>query len=161
LPFLNFRREENALACPYFMPIEKIENGNWPHPARLPLGSGWSGHCTAAGHEQQTPSQDILEAFCNLGYAGSCAWAPPQRACDAVRFAVNAPSASRNKSLASSDDAARLLRLTYVCEREHRPEESGELEFDIAKSAWSKRHADPRIQKMAECFLESYLKKRS
>ena len=149
------------MTCPYFMPVEKIENGNWPHPARLPLGCGWSGHCTAPGHELKVPSQDILEAFCNLGYASSCTWAPPQRAWDAVRFAVNAPLGSRDKSLRSSDASPRVLRLTYVCERGHRPVEHGELEFDIAQATWFKRHSDPRIQKMAECFLESYLKKKS
>lgn len=78
-----------------------------------------------------------------------------------MRFAVNAPLDSRDKSLRSSDGAARVLRLTYVCERGHRPVEHGELEFDIAQTAWLKRHSDPRIQKMAECFLESYLKKKS
>jgi len=149
------------LACPYFMPVEKIENGNWLHPARLPLGCGWSGQCTAPGHESQVPSRDVLEAFCNLGYASSCTWAPAQRAWDAVRFAVNAPLGSRGKSVGSSDEAARILRLTYVCEREHCPVEHGELEFDIAQATWLKRHSDLRIQKMAECFLESYLKKKS
>lgn len=149
------------MACPYFMPMEKIENGNWPHPARLPLGCGWNGYCTAPGHEEQKPSQDIVEAFCNLGYASSCTWVPTQRAWDAVRFAVNAPLDSRGTSLGSSDGAARTLRLTYVCEREHRPVEHGELEFDLAQSTWPKRHADPRIQRMAECFLQSYLEKKS
>ncbi len=149
------------MACPYFMPLAKMENGNWPHPARLPLGCGWSGECTAPGHEQQTPAQDVLEAFCNLGYASGCTWAPPERVWDAVRFAVNAPLGSREKSLAPSDGAARVLHLTYICEREHLPVEHGELVFDIAQAAWLKRNSDPRIQKMAECFLESYLKKKS
>src|ERR1700686_2788739 len=67
---------ENGLACPYFMPVEKLENGSWPHPARLPLGGGWGGHCTSPGHEGERPAQDVLEAFCNLGYADCCAWAP-------------------------------------------------------------------------------------
>ena len=34
-----------------------------------PLVVAGAGHCTAPGHENQTPAQDILEAFCNLGYA--------------------------------------------------------------------------------------------
>src|SRR4029077_1726709 len=63
--------EESELACPYFMPVAKLENGNWPHPTRLPLGCGWSGHCTAPGHEDAIPSQDVMQTFCNLGYAGS------------------------------------------------------------------------------------------
>jgi hypothetical protein len=159
----EFLTQENELACPYFMPVERIENGNWPHPARLPLGCGWSGHCTAPGHEEQRPSQDILEAFCNLGYATGCTWAPSQRDWDAVRFAVSAPLTPNAKgaSLATGDTLARMLRLTYVCERDHRPVAHGELEFDVSRATWVKLHPDLRIQKMAECFLESYLKKKS
>ena len=36
------------MACPYFMPVEKLENGTWPHPSRLPLGSGWRGFISFA-----------------------------------------------------------------------------------------------------------------
>lgn len=151
------------MACPFFMPVERIENGNWPHPARLPLGCGWSGHCTAPGHDQQTPSRDIIEAFCNLGYASGCTWAPPQRSWDAVRFAASAPlgSISSGKSRGTNDAPARTLRLVYVCERDHLPVAHGELEFDVSQTAWLKMHPDFRIQKMAECFLDSYLKKKA
>lgn len=148
------------MACPYFMPLTKLENGNWPHPARLPLGSGWNGHCTAPGHDGEAPSTDVLQSFCNLGYAAGCAWAPPERECDAVRFAVSAPAdfGGRDKN---AEVPARILRLTYVCERDHRPVTHGELHFDLSQSAWLRLHEDARIQKMAECFLESYLKKKS
>ena len=144
------------------MPVEKLENGNWPHPARLPLGCGWRGHCTAPGHESHVPSQDVLEAFCNLGYASSCEWAPLDRAWDAVRFAVVVPPAVRERSgrEGKPDLASRTIRVAYVCERSHRPVRHGDLEFDLESSLWLRRHDDPRIQKMAECFLESYLKKK-
>jgi len=148
------------MACPFFMPVTKLEGGNWPHPGRLPLGCGWSGHCTAPGHEGETPSQDILEAFCNLGYATSCSWAPANRAWDTVRFAVSAPGANSEASSRSAE-SARELRLLYVCERDHRPVTHGQLLFDLSKADWLIRHDDPRIQKMAECFLETYLKKKS
>jgi len=156
--FLSARKVN--LACPYFMPITKIENGNWPHPARLPLGCGWNGHCTAPGHENQTPAQNILEAFCNLGYASSCGWAPPQRQWDAIRFAVTA-AGGRDNAKAAIDPQARVLRLNYVCERNHRPVHRGELIFDLVQALWLNPHEDARIQKMAECFLESYLKKKA
>jgi hypothetical protein len=141
------------------MPVSRLENGNWPHPARLPLGSGWSGHCTAPGHEGEAPSQDVLESFCNLGYANGCAWSPARRDCDSVRFAVIAPPTRGDRKLAVAGEAAHILHLSYICERDHRPGEHGKLEFDLSQSAWLSRHSDPRIQKMAECFLESYLKK--
>jgi hypothetical protein len=145
------------VACPYFMPIARLENGSWPHPSRLPLGAGWSGHCTAPGHEQSVPSDAVLESFCNLGYATNCSWAPQQRSCDSVRFAIAAPE----KKLDHNSEPARILRVTYVCERDHRPAGHGELEFDLLTSTWLLRHQDVRIQKMAECFLETYLSKRS
>ena len=141
------------------MPVAKIENGNWPHPTRLPLGCGWNGHCTAPGHEQEVPTQDILEAFCNLGYASSCGWAPPERRWDAVRFAVAAPPLGRKPK--SSSNQVSLLRLSYVCERDNRPVDHGELAYDFSQMMWLNLHADTRIQKMAECFLESYLKKKA
>ena len=42
-----------------------------------------------------------------------------------------------------------------------RPVEHGDLEFDLSQAVWVRRHDDVRIQKMAECFLESYLKKKA
>src|SRR5258708_24920893 len=139
------------------MPVSRLENGSWPHPARLPLGGGWCGHCTAPGHEGELPSQDVLEAFCNLGYASGCTWSPPQRAWDAVRFAVSAPREARDVDAVH----ARVLLLGYVCERDHRPVAHGDLEFDLAQATWLRRHDDARVQRMAECFLESYLKKKA
>ena len=147
--------EENRLACPYFMPTARLENGGWPHPARLPLGCGWHGHCTAPGHEGESPSQDVVEAFCNLGYASGCAWAPQTRGWDAVRFSVSTPEER------SADVPARVLRLLYVCERDHRPVAHGDLLIDLANGVWQRGHEDSRIQKMAECFLDSYLRKKA
>ena len=151
------------MACPYFMPVSKLENGNWLHPARLPLGGGWTGHCTAPGHEQAVPAQDVLEACCNLGYAASCSWAPAERPSDAVRFAVSSPARNgRQSSMSSSEnESAQLVHLTYVYEQANRPAGHGELEFDLSRASWLRRHEDARIQKMAECFLESYLRKRT
>jgi hypothetical protein len=143
------------------MPVERLENGSWPHPARLPLGCGWSGHCTAPGHEGQVPQQDVLEAFCNLGYASSCQWAPRERVWDAVRFAVTAPSLSDRRKRGDLDPVPHTIRLGYVCERDHLPVQHGNLEFDLKASIWLRRHDDSRVQQMAECFLGSYLKKQS
>jgi len=67
------------------------------------------------------------------------------------------PAAARNAAAVP----ARVLVLRYVCERNHRPVEHGDLEFDLSQAAWLRRHENLRIQKMAECFLESYLKKKA
>ena len=146
------------MACPYFMPVAKLENGQWPHPARLPLGCGWTGHCTAPGHEDQTPSQDIVEAFCNLGYASGCTWAPLQRACDAVRFSVAKPE---GRSGHTETPPEGVLKLFYTCERDHRPVAHGDLLIDLLTTTWLRRHEDARVQRLAECFLDSYLKKKA
>jgi hypothetical protein len=142
------------------MPVAKLENGNWQHPDRLPLGSGWSGHCTAPGHEGELPSQRALESFCNLGYAKSCEWSPQERHCDSIRFGVTAPATNNNHAGKASSAHGRTLRVIYSCEHDHHPVANGELEFDLAQATWLRRHDDARIQKMAECFLDSYLKRR-
>jgi hypothetical protein len=138
------------------MPVAKLENGSWPHPTRLPLGCGWTGHCTAPQHENEIPEPRILEAFCNLGYAAGCSWAPPERKCDAVRFGISAP---RDPQPRERDDSSHLLRICYVYERDHRPVELGDLEFDVRQLVWTKPHEDPRLQRMAECFLRSRINK--
>jgi hypothetical protein len=150
------------MACPYFMPVEKLEGGAWPHPSRLPLRCGWTGHCTAPGHEGEVPSREALEEFCNLGYAESCTRLPRDRAWDAVRFAVTVEhagtSGSRNAAPGISEIITdRVIHVEYVCELQHRPKDHGRLEFDGRAMHWVRKHSDVRVQKMAECFLETYL----
>ncbi len=135
------------MACPFFMPTCKLEGGPWLHPSRLPLGGGWSGTCSAPGHEGSQPTDVELRALCNLGYAANCTRLPRERTCDAVRFSL------------ASDRGAQLF-LWFVCETGHRPAGHGTLEYDVALGRWVSTHPDPRIQKMAECYLESYLLRR-
>jgi hypothetical protein len=152
------------MACPFFMPVEKLENGAWPHPARLPLGCGWSGHCTAPGHEGEVPSTQELHE-CNLGYALGCGRLPKERAWDAVRFFVMGAGEIANRKGDESTDAVGLamqkssIQFRYVCERDYLPIEHGSVEFEMKSKQWARRHADARVQRMAECCLESYLAK--
>jgi len=134
------------VACPFFMPTRRFEDGEWLHPARLPLGCGWEGYCTAPGHEGAVPEPARLQQECNLGYASSCPHLPEVRAWDAVRFAVTGEQESR-------------ICVTYVCERRHLPVEHGNLEYRVQDAHWTSLHPDPRVQKMAECFLESWIQK--
>ncbi len=136
------------------MPVEKLENGNWLHAGRLPLGCGWSGQCSAPGHEGETPSQEELRDFCNLGYAEGCARLPREREWDSVRFMARAEGNN------AENGAAGRIHVRYACERGHRPAEHGTLEFDVFESRWVALHRDDRVQRMAECFLESFLEKR-
>ena len=141
------------MACPFFMPIEKLESGSWLHVGRLPLGCGWSGHCTAPGHEGETPSQEDLQEFCNLGYAERCGRLPQQRAWDSVRFSARTVAAGNNI-------AADRIQVRYVCERKHLPAEHGVLEFDAGAARCFDPHRDNRVQRMAECYVALYVEKR-
>ena len=134
------------MACPYFMPNERLLEGAWIHPARLPLGSGWTGQCTAPGHEGVTPEAETLHQNCTLGYASGCQRLPSQRDADAVRFSVLRENESR-------------VSVVYVFERNHEPAGHGNLEFRVQDRTCVNPHEDARIQKMAECYLESWLSK--
>ena len=52
------------------------------------------------------------------------------------------------------------IHVRYVCEHEHQPAEHGVLEFDIAFDQWRTRHPDPRLQRMAECFVTTYFERK-
>lgn len=134
------------MACPFFLPQKRLENPPWPHPARLPLGDGWSGECTAPGHEGAQPSDAELREGCNLGYPRACPRLPRERHCDAVRFSM-------------ARDRDHKLSVQFVCEIAYAPGAHGRLEFDAAAGRWSSTHADARIQKMAECYVHSYLRR--
>lgn len=129
------------------MPTTKFDDAGWLHPSRLPLGGGWHGQCSAPGHESAELTSDELRDGCNLGYAKSCARLPQARMCDAVRFSV-------------ARDRGSFVLLCYVCESGHRPVTHGTLEYDVALAQWTVAHSDPRIQRMAECFLATYLLRR-
>jgi len=132
------------MACPFFMPTERLLDGAWIHPARLPLGSGWTGHCTAPGHEGVTPELETLQQECSLGYASSCGRVPTQREADAIRFSVQSESDSQ-------------ISIVYVVERNHQPAGHGNLDFRVLDRSCLNAHVDPRIQRMAECYLDAWL----
>ena len=130
------------MACPYFVPREILNDGSWPHPSRLPLGAGWSGSCCASG-QSIVPADSHLREFCNLGYAAACPHLPVEREWDAVRFSV--ASAGREQ-----------VTFCYVCELGHAPVEQGKLAFDLIRETWLNLHSDSRVQRLAECYLETY-----
>jgi len=136
------------VACPFFMPKTRFEDGGWLHPSRLPLGAGWRGECCAPGQQGTEPSNEELRELCNLGYATGCLRLPRERSFDAVRFSV------------ASDDSDRVT-ICFALESAHRPAGHGCLAYDHALAQWSSVHPDLRIQRMAECYLETYLRRRT
>jgi len=136
---------ETNLACPFFVPLEIVNDGSWPHPSRLPLGAGWAGNCRASG---QPASDGHIREFCNLGYANACPHLPPSRDWDAVRFSV---------ARAGQDQ----VTIGFVCELAHAPIEHGKLTFDLANGSWLDSHPDPRVLTLAACYLETYRARQS
>lgn len=130
------------MACPYFVPREILNDGSWPHPARLPLGAGWSGECCASGRVQEANKSHVRD-FCNLGYAARCPHLPVERDWDAVRFCVVQAGGGQ-------------IVLSYVCERAHAPVEHGTLSFDLRDGRRVTQHADARVQRLAESYLHAY-----
>lgn len=133
------------MACPFFSPSERAQNIALPHPARLPLGAAWRGACSAPGGELVQLGTEELES-CNLGYAHACPRLPQERVADAVRFAVSKQSTER-------------LQIQFVLELKHLPIEYGELQYDRIAQCWSREHSDSRVQKLADCFLQTYLER--
>jgi hypothetical protein len=102
----------------------------------------------APGHEGEVPLHEEVRDFCNLGYAESCGRLPKERIWDSVRFGAR-----------TTLDGG-CVQVRYVCERGHLPAEHGILEFLAAESRWRELHPNNCVQRMAECFLESYMEKR-
>src|SRR5205823_6053710 len=133
---------EKVLACPYFVPRAIVNDGSWLHPSRLPLGAGWTGDCCASGTE--TLADDVaIHQYCNLGNATLCPQLPTDRDWDAIRFSVAGTSHDQ-------------ITLWYVCERSHAPAAFGNLIFDRVVESWMNPHPDGRVQRLADCYLETY-----
>ena len=136
---------ENELACPFFSPTQPAHDIALPYPARLPLGAAWRGSCQSPGHELHALTNQDLEA-CNLGHAHFCPRLPKERSCDSIRFAVSSNTDGR-------------VALRFVLDAAHHPVGYGLLEYDRVAGAWLSPHPEPRIQRLADCFLRSYLKR--
>lgn len=134
------------MACPFFVPLEMISDGSWPHPSRLPLGAGWRGNCGAATAELPA-SEDQVRDFCNLGYAAACPRLPQRREWDAVRFSIAHVSPEH-------------VTICFVCELAHAPIESGNLTFDLTGKvlldANVNSHADSRVDSNVDSRVDSH-----
>lgn len=135
------------MACPYFIPEQRCEAELWQHRARLPLGDGFTGHCCAQA-EPYRPSHDELRELCNVGYAKTCPRLPAERDADSVRFM------GRSSAVHGAEN---LIAIKYLLELGHAPVADGELRYDVTIAQWQAPHPDERVQKKAQCYLESYL----
>lgn len=138
------------MACPFFVPREIVNDGSWPHPARLPLGAGWSGTCCAAGQEAEREVVVLpphIRDLCNLGYASDCPNLPARRDWDAVRFSIVGSSPEQ-------------VTISYVCELDHAPVEYGTLIYDLDREIWRHAPKDPRVHRLANSYLHAYRARR-
>jgi len=135
------------VACPYFCPTQRIEQKLWPHPARLPLGDGYAGICRADPSNSFQPGENSLRECCNLGYARQeCERFPADSGPDAVRFAI-------------ASDTNGTIRILYVIEKDHRPYDHGSFEFARGERVFLASHPNQNLQRQAEAYLGSYLRR--
>lgn len=146
------------MACPFFMPEDRFDS-NWPFPQRLPLGAGWSGTCTAPGHEGTRPKPEELKSACNMGYARDCHRLPDERDADAVRFALSTPTQA--KAAPGGQERDGIVRVLFACERAYLPASHGELVYDKTNGVWLQKHDDACLQRMAECYLQAQMQRRT
>ncbi len=74
------------MACPFFLPVARLDHQAWSIPPRLPLGDPFAGECHATP-EPAKPDDGMLRQYCNRGYGrGNCPRFPEHAESDAVRF---------------------------------------------------------------------------
>lgn len=128
------------MACPFFLPVRRLDSGGWNPPPRLPLGDAYSGSCRAAASRPFEPPEEIQRELCNCGYARQrCSHFPENGAADAVRFSV-------------IGDQDGCITLVYILEKDHAPLEHGRMD-----NATGEREP---LASQARAFVESYRRQR-
>jgi hypothetical protein len=139
--------ERSRVACPYFLPEQELVQLGFTHPGRLPLGAPWRGSCNAPGHAGASPSEDELRNGCNLGYARGCSRLPGERTADSVRFAIVRERSGE-------------IEVCYAYERNYLPKKHGSLQFKLNDGVWTTPESEAQLARMAQCFLQSFLRRR-
>jgi hypothetical protein len=136
------------VACPFFMPVGRLDHDVWINPPRLPLGDPYRGVCHAHAADVFEPLETAQRDLCNCGYArGRCQRFPEDSAADAVRFSI-------------TGDRDGLVRLVYVVEKNHAPAEHGALEYAVDEARLLNNHTSELLAGQANAFLQSYLRRR-
>jgi len=124
----------------------------------MPRAFRWdaAGPATAPRPDMRMPfhRRRKLRDFCNLGYAEGCERFPQERVW--IRYGSGRGRFPGDKKNFTGGH----IQIRYVCERDHRPVEHGTLKFDAVAENWLLRHSDDRVQRMAECFMATYVEKR-
>jgi hypothetical protein len=114
----------------------------------VPLGDAWSGNCHADPECPSRPEESALISHCNLGYASACPHFPGNGSPQATRFSV-------------TRDQNGVIRLDFVLERDYLPVEHGPLVYSRESRTFVVSHASALVQRQAEAYLESYLRRKT
>jgi hypothetical protein len=129
------------VACPFFLPVRRLDSGGSNPAPRLPLGDAYGGSCHAPDAQPFEPSETIQRDLCNSGYVrGRCSHFVDNGAADAVRFSV-------------TGDHDGCITLVYILEKDHAPMEHG-----LMDGATGGREP---LASQARAFVESYLRQRA
>jgi len=135
------------MACPYFYPTARLDQGSWIIPPRLPLGDAYAGECRASSDAVQ-PDEAHVREVCNAGYGRGCCGQFPQAAStDAVRFHM-------------AQDSGPLIRIQYILERDCWPVENGVMECSTT-SREIRGTENAILRGQGAAFVESYLRRRA
>ena len=141
------------MACPFFMPVSRLDEGNWVHAPRLPLGDFYRGVCRSQASESFDPPESSQRDLCNYGYArGRCERFPADSPGDAVRFSVITDEGV-------GDEGGRL-RLVYIVEKDHAPADHGTVESRTEQIQSLSLRENDVMSGQARAFLESYLRRK-
>lgn len=138
------------MACPFFHPTERFEDGTWLQPPRLPLGDPCRGRCTVLVDDPIEPGLDEVRKFCNLGYArGRCPRFPAAfDGPDAIRFSI-------------ANENSDTLSLVCILERDYSPGRHSAMVYDMRSACFTTRSESSNLDAQARQFVESYLSRRS
>lgn len=133
-----------TMACPFFFPLRRLDQGAWLNPPRLPLGDPYSGECRADAAAPFEPPEEHQRERCNCGYARfRCSHYPEGAAGDAVRFSVLSDSSGR-------------IEVIYAVERDHAPVEHGRLVYFREEDRWEDASVSGLLTRQAGAFVESH-----
>ncbi len=123
-----------------------MENEAFLIPPRLPLGDFYDGECRASA-ETYAPTGDAIRTFCSNGYGrGDCDRFPQGSPVDAVRFHI-------------ADTKPDTWRVQFILEKGCWPAGDGVLEYSKRDRQFLGSHSDAIVQKQAEVFVDSLLRR--
>ncbi len=111
---------------------------------RPPLGEFFAGACAADPGRTRTQQQELPLETCNQGYPSGCS-----------RFPAEGPQATR---FAIASDEGGELRVRWSLERDHQPQEWGEIVWRDATETVALDGVGAPLRGQIEAYVGSYLR---